>query len=387
MSSPLSLSQSVTIGLCGRKQCGKSTLASVLVSKGYTAINFADPLKDCISTAFGVSLEDIETFKTDNVKMFTFTENSFDAISNMLSSVGITFELSLQSRRKLSSVKFTMRRILQIVGTDIMRAHDQDIFIKLVKQRTEGPGGKFVFGDIRFPNEKWYVEHVLGGVVFLILRPSYRRGPEPSNPESQIRLAESTAADTHISETLLCHTDFDIEKILINNTTYDSFKAAFAWIVDTPDALGVRRLAIAERNRLVESTTQRKMGIDRFCAKKLICTLRSQELIEKMLYNFNNHGEQYYEFVPNVVSVSIQRLLNEHELWFILFSLESTGRAVLQIRAEKSGVLSYTIQALGIPAPRDTEVPIQLYITNDNPFLIETVKRIAGAKLTYRCLK
>ena len=69
----------------------------------------------------------------------------------------------------------TPRKVMQLIGTDIMRAHfDNDIWIKSLKKKIIGllsKGANIIITDCRFSNEARAIKN-LGGKVLLVDRKS-----------------------------------------------------------------------------------------------------------------------------------------------------------------------------------------------------------------------
>jgi len=150
------------IAFSGKKQSGKSVAASVAISKFSPfaqTIPIAGELKRIISVCF-----DSET--------------------------GANYDTEDEKNRILPCER-TVREVLQIVGTDMLRKIDLNCWTRAhgkqcVDYWNYNPSGMVVVPDIRFPNELKHI-HGLGGVV--------------------IRLLRSPHNDKHVSETALDHLD------------------------------------------------------------------------------------------------------------------------------------------------------------------------------------
>lgn len=126
------------LGLSGKKQAGKSTVAKHLVEHhGFTEISWAEPLKEIIGKQLlGLTDEQMSDGELKEKKDPLWGE--------------------------------TPRRLLQLIGTECFRAIvDPDFWVKigvrnihnLQKQGIEN----FVISDCRFPNEMFAVKELLGG--------------------------------------------------------------------------------------------------------------------------------------------------------------------------------------------------------------------------------
>ena len=154
------------IGICGFAGSGKDTVGQHLVEKhGYTAMAFADPLKDCHSSIFGW---DREMLTGRTVESRKWRE-----------------EVDPWWANKLGIPGFTPRFAMQNFGTDVMRKvfHDQ-IWIINMERRILDAKGKIVITDGRFSNEIRMLQR-LGGSVFRV-----KRGDDPVWMETAIAANE-----------------------------------------------------------------------------------------------------------------------------------------------------------------------------------------------------
>lgn len=115
------------IGLTGYAGSGKSTVANYLVEQhGFTRLSFAKPLKDMLR------------------KLNPFISEGGDRTSYVLHELG-------EGCVKQSFPEY--RRLLQVLGTDCIRAIDPDFWVKAAVAQMTDTNGKYVFDDVRFPNE------------------------------------------------------------------------------------------------------------------------------------------------------------------------------------------------------------------------------------------
>lgn len=143
------------IGLVGFAGSGKDTAGLRLVEKhGYTAMAFADPLKDCLCSIFGWDREMMSGRTAESRKWRE--------------------EVDPWWANKLGIPQFTPRFAMQNFGTDVMRKvfHDQ-IWIINMERRILDAKGKIVITDGRFSNEIRMLQR-LGGAVYRV-----KRGPDP----------------------------------------------------------------------------------------------------------------------------------------------------------------------------------------------------------------
>lgn len=162
------------IGLSGYAQSGKDTAASFF--EGYERRAFADPMRDVLYTLnpivkSGLNLQD------------AIDEDGWDK----------------------AKVRYPeIRRLLQVLGTEVGRAKWGDNF--WVWQATKGLNSNqnIVFTDVRFPNELEEIK-IFGGVTVRIVRDGVE------------------AVNTHPSESALDDATFDFT--IHNNGTLEELKA------------------------------------------------------------------------------------------------------------------------------------------------------------------
>jgi hypothetical protein len=164
------------LALSGWARSGKDTVADVLTRYGYERRSFADPLREALH-----------------------------CLDPVIDDTGLVLSAALEkfsdpmSREAWEHVKAgfpEVRRLLQVLGTEVGRGMiGEDIWANL-GTRNIGPDSLVVFADCRFPNEAEAVKH-LGGEVWRIQRP----GNSPANG--------------HCSETALDAYPFDL---VLHNT-------------------------------------------------------------------------------------------------------------------------------------------------------------------------
>lgn len=141
---------SMIIGICGLIGTGKGTVADILVEQGFVKVNFADKLKDGVSTIFGWDRAMLEG-DTDESRKWREEKDSFWS-------------------RELDD-HITPRAVLQMFGTDCMRnCFHQDIWVQLLKQKLlANPEQNYVVPDVRFENEIKMLRDI-GGQVWEVKR-------------------------------------------------------------------------------------------------------------------------------------------------------------------------------------------------------------------------
>jgi len=136
----------IIIGLCGRAGAGKDTAAKVLVDKfGFSAYSLAAEIKSC--------LIDLDPFVPIDNRPVRLSELLLDS--------------SLESLKRSYP---EVRRLLQVLGAEVVRARVESFWVDRVEDRllVDRPK-RVVITDIRFMNEVEWVRY-LGGMIFCVKR-------------------------------------------------------------------------------------------------------------------------------------------------------------------------------------------------------------------------
>ena len=144
----------IVIGLTGYAGCGKSTVANYLVEEhGFTRLSFAAPLKKMLRTLDPYLGPDGhgEPARLSDLAAWGMTENQI----------------------KGSHFGNEYRRLLQVLGTDCIRAVDEDFWVKAAMKQMTDASGKYVFDDARFPNEAAVIKRLNYTGLWNITRPGY----------------------------------------------------------------------------------------------------------------------------------------------------------------------------------------------------------------------
>jgi hypothetical protein len=171
------------LGLSGRKQSGKNSIADFLIRNASeifkydnyeaSAYAFADELKEFCIKSLGLKPE--LCYGTDTDK---------NSLTHIL------FENLPYVQKGNVSEYMTVREVLQHVGSNIFRKLDNDIWTRACLSTIEDDEPDLaIITDVRFPNEVKAIQNVGGRVLRLI------RNPFPD--------------DSHISETALDKENFD----------------------------------------------------------------------------------------------------------------------------------------------------------------------------------
>lgn len=159
------MSNGMIIGLTGLAGCGKSTLANYLVEKhGFERVSFAAPLKKMLRT-----LNPIIGYGQYALTGPMLQVRLSDLIEDGMSEADI----------KESEFGAEYRRLLQVLGTDCIRAVDDNFWVRAAMGQIEY-GKRYVFDDVRFPNEGSAVTSDVTGTLWNIPREGLVRGEHSS---------------------------------------------------------------------------------------------------------------------------------------------------------------------------------------------------------------
>jgi hypothetical protein len=151
------------IGLTGRANAGKSTVAGMLYDYGFHEESLADPILDMVSALFAHAGVD----------------------------GAWAIERSLKERP--TTLGFSYRHLAQTLGTSWGRGLAPDFWLRVMALRLDSPelqGDNVVISDVRFPNEAEFIT-ARGGVVVRVLR----------DMDYQVRAHESEIHTDHIPVT------------------------------------------------------------------------------------------------------------------------------------------------------------------------------------------
>ena len=148
------------IGVTGYAQHGKDTLGDQLVlTYGYTKVAFATALK-----ALAITLDPCVPTAADGTLTVVPGGLQTSVIVQRLSQLVATEGWEAAKEHP------EVRRFLQVLGTEGVRAHvGEDSWVRALL-RTMDYDGKYVITDVRFPNEESAVHRHLDGLVFRVNR-------------------------------------------------------------------------------------------------------------------------------------------------------------------------------------------------------------------------
>ena len=178
----------IIIGLVAEKESGKTTTFNLIKSELPSAqeLMLAEHLKEVCAKVFNMDLNCFES-QAEKKKVLS---SPFVLTSIQIKSLANLFELSItdqQVDKHIGKTLTTTREVLQYVGTDIMRAIDDDIHLKWAMKRAP-ESDTYVVTDIRFPNEFDFFAKESGFLPFSIDR----------KKQDEFDSSSSHASETHI---------------------------------------------------------------------------------------------------------------------------------------------------------------------------------------------
>lgn len=187
------------IGLTGKKQAGKDTAAQVIqeIDPEFKRIAFADKIKEATAAILGISLEEVEKYKSQEDKYLYL----WDIVHHE------------DNTASLISKQFcNMREFLQRFGTEFGRNMvDKDFWVNLALKDLD-PNGKYVITDCRFINEAHRIR-ALGGRIFLIERPSL-------NYDADFHISESGIPEWMVTDKIVNDGNKDDLKVKIEKCLF-----------------------------------------------------------------------------------------------------------------------------------------------------------------------
>jgi hypothetical protein len=160
----------IVLGLTGHMGSGKDTVADHLVAEhGFTKMSFAQPLKDMV------------------LKLNPYVDREGTRLSHVTADAGHEWERVLKEHFP------EYRRLLQVLGTDCIRAIDPIFWVNAAWQKLQllPADARVVFSDVRFPNEASFIQ--------ILVAP---RGPHGQYPTTAVWevIRPGHAGDAHSSE-------------------------------------------------------------------------------------------------------------------------------------------------------------------------------------------
>lgn len=161
------------IGFCGRLRSGKTELAKICEAKGYERLSFGTPLKELCAHLLGISVEQLNEYKNNHTPIdFCLKQPEQQYLSEVTD-----IPLDVISAKCTDYTIPTVRDMLQVIGTNIIRHHNEDWHVNKILEYMALHGDllnsrcikthDWVFDDVRFPNEKRFIEQMCGECWFV----------------------------------------------------------------------------------------------------------------------------------------------------------------------------------------------------------------------------
>lgn len=181
------------VGFCGKAGAGKSTAATYLsVMYGWNIVSLATPLKSMVDEMIGHKV-----LKQTPYKYHPLHSIRLNAISRRM------FGIDAPPHDIIKSAT-TVGRLYQLLGTDVFRAVDSDIWLNYFIKHVDCVSSNIIIDDVRFENEAVFVRS--HGVLVNIQR-------------SSLNTADGRDL-THASESKSLAVDMTLQ----NNATINDFK-------------------------------------------------------------------------------------------------------------------------------------------------------------------
>jgi dephospho-CoA kinase len=157
------------VGLTGYKGSGKSTIARELAKRGWVVLSFADALRDA-----ALDLNPIVGARVTGPDPWDY---EVERLADLVNEVG--WDMAKKNDE--------VRRILQVLGTEVGRALDPDVWVNQMAHRMGAYVSKdVVIDDVRFANEVEFIRQWKGARMVRIIRPGvHRESDHPSEKDQE----------------------------------------------------------------------------------------------------------------------------------------------------------------------------------------------------------
>lgn len=163
------------VGLMGYAQSGKDTTAQVLTDEfGFTRIAFADALRDMLYALNPPIIVDEWVDSLGDHEMY-------GTVKGVVDSVGWD-----EAKTRYRHVRILLQRLGTEAGRNVL---GQSVWVDAAMRKVK-PGGRYVFTDVRFPNEVTAVRDA-GGLMWRVVR----EGTKPVNAHASETAADDVFAD------------------------------------------------------------------------------------------------------------------------------------------------------------------------------------------------
>lgn len=184
------------IGLTGFAGAGKSTVAQYLVEQhGFTRLSFAAPLKKMLRT-----LDPYLGFDT-----------RYSAKPVRLSKL-LAFGMD-ENQIKASAFGGEYRRLLQVLGTDCIRAVDDSFWVRAALSQITEADDKVVFDDVRFPNEAKVIHNFNDWGLWNVQREGYAAVNGHASEQHAGKMGEAIILDNITLEHLYSQVDDALDSL------------------------------------------------------------------------------------------------------------------------------------------------------------------------------
>lgn len=273
------------IAFAGRKRSGKGMLALGL-KEAYPnteIIAVADNLKQLCCKLLNVGYDKLNVMKDDGTVFCKICDDVWIDIIHEETNIDKDIIQSEIGGRMFR----TIRQMLQIIGTNLIRKYYSDWHIDKTVERIKSiikEEKNVVVDDVRFPNEKRKIEE-LGGNVFFVIRPNWW---DVSN---------------HPSETALKYSDFKEREVIINDLDKETMVEKFKLLVDAP-------FYSKSQIQLSANPWYSEHKIDVSCDKEA-------ENIIKSVYELNKNNELFQQKGIITLHTNVNEFCNKFQKIFL----------------------------------------------------------------------
>lgn len=176
--------------ICGKKRVGKDTAAGILRSRDIRPVALADKLKNVLESASLSSNDDFirtnfidkemfwkgdreKPLPISNASVEELFEQAFCACEHMIFNYGNlsynrnVFDILLSEHVKKNTEAWSMRRLMQVFGTDIMCGIDESIWVMFALQKIIRLSCDVVITDCRQKHEQQMLSQLGGKFIFI----------------------------------------------------------------------------------------------------------------------------------------------------------------------------------------------------------------------------
>lgn len=344
----------IVLGLGGRKGSGKSELAKVCEKNGFVILSFASELKKLVGEMTDKTIEEVQRDK-EVTSSYKFSDEKLKYLSK-ITEIDINIINSILKDKEFT----TIRQLLQVIGTDLIRKWNSDWHVNQFRKKMK-TNVNYCFDDVRFPNEKRFIEEELNGICWFIFRPAY------------------TNISNHESEISLDWTDFGTN-IIVNNIPLNSLINRWKYYVQ----YGLINADFGHPVFECNNTTELR--------EKLVSLLKSLKSIEEVrkeigceydkLMWWINHLVIPYELFIFDDSMSFNKITDANaKVIGIIFSMGTMIKKDTSLNiVGRIGLLDYVLEKIigtfKLKLKKQNEILGHIYeVKLSNPFIIENLKK------------